>query len=208
MLLNLGYFPCIAQQEVEYGDNTQSEVSVFIERDNPIGNPSTFYVLNSNNSTDWEKDQLPCTNHGFSLFYNNEVHHYRGVDVYAGSIVTGGPTGPVIVSQNANVSYYSKVINLEQGFQVKPNGKFVAKIQPCESTFRPIKLDTNQKSYPRPKPMIEGIDSTHKPIALPFIYPDPSKGKFTVQLLPSIIETDNHSAIITIYDVMGNMIYS
>ena len=87
MLLNLGYFPCIAQQEVEYGDNTQSEVSVFIERDNPIGNPSTFYVLNSNNSTDWEKDQLPCTNHGFSLFYNNAFFRKSNIDTCHSSIV-------------------------------------------------------------------------------------------------------------------------
>jgi hypothetical protein len=46
---------CIAQNPIVAGFTNQSENSVFIDRSCPLCKPSTFIILNSNNSTDWHQ---------------------------------------------------------------------------------------------------------------------------------------------------------
>ncbi len=80
---------CLAQQTIVAGNTNQVEVSVFIERDNPTADPSTFYVLNSNNSYDWLQNFWPCkVTFGplfdIDLYYTYSTYHSRGVDAFAG----------------------------------------------------------------------------------------------------------------------------
>ncbi len=52
--------------------------------------------------------------------------------ITAGSSVTGGPTGPVVVDAGAHVQFFAdNAINLMPGFSVNPGGDFEATLQNC-----------------------------------------------------------------------------
>lgn len=64
----------------------------------------------------------------FTGLSRTDVHSF----ITAGSNVTAGPTGPVVVSSLSSVYFHAgSAINLEPGFSVDPGGQFTAIISDC-----------------------------------------------------------------------------
>lgn len=67
-------------------------------------------------------------NTSFAGYYQKDVEDF----ITAGANVTGGSSGPVLVSAGANVLFHAgNVINLEPGFSVASGGVFAAAISNC-----------------------------------------------------------------------------
>lgn len=97
--------------------------------------------------------------------------------ITAGSNVTSGTPGPVIVPYTSNVTFHAgEEINLEPGFIVEPGAEFHAVISDC------VYGEPKSMQY-RPEFSLSSMASWGKPAEeLVALFPNPTKGPFNVKL--------------------------
>lgn len=137
-------------------------------------------------------DHLYFQNQTFSGFEQKDATTF----ITAGSNVTNGTPGPVIVPYTSYVIFHAgEEINLEPGFAVSPGGRFEAVISDC--------VYGETKNAPQaPEFMIVDMASTGRPVEHTVtLYPNPTNGPFTV-MLPEGMERGN----ITVMDPTGKVV--
>lgn len=150
--------------------------------------------------------QAPDCCPDFEYIQNTTYTDYASVNVddfiIAGENVTAGPTGPVIVSNSADVRYRAgNNIDLQPGFSVSPGGLFAAKIEPCGASPK-TNIFNNRAYYESLRKEKEGKGGYNEDM-LSHIYvsPNPNNGLFDIMGL-----SEEHTSL-EILDMFGTIHY-
>lgn len=164
----------------------------------------TYVVGNGGGTQGWDIHNYTLNNCcPDNLYFQNQVisgTQKFGADkfIYAGSNVTSGTQGPVVISGGSSIKFIAgQNIFLSPGFSVAQGGTFEGFIDECY-TFKLMEIDDrryhmetfmNQKMYDQE--------------AFITIYPNPNQGNFTIQSN----RLKGQSGVVKIYDMLGNVLY-
>lgn len=120
-----------------------------------------------------------CPNHLYfqNYTFSGLVEEHASTFITAGSNVTSGAVGPVVVPSTSNVTFRAgEAINLEPGFMVEAGAVFNAVITDC------VYGGLKSMAY-RPEFQLSGMSGWGKPVEESIsLYPNPTTGRFTVRM--------------------------
>lgn len=164
--------------------------------------PAVPYPATQNSEVDCCPTDKYYQNHDFYSNSRTDVDNA----IIAGSNVTGGTTGPVIVHVNANVKFYAgNAINLEPGFSIESGGLFSAYIQPCGQTERMYSPRSLREQYENMRKNINEDSIAVRLYSKIKIAPNPNAGQFTITGLNTNDFREN--SVITITNMYGSIVY-
>jgi len=155
------------------------------------------------------KTPLPCCAFQPDLVVDNIT--LPGLSLFDYQVINKievAPSGIVTVAGNANVEMragYEIVIN--PGFSVIPGGYYLAEIVPCtrSSKIRPSNVYSEEIIFDKKNELGKPELSKGETVAEGFkisIYPNPTNGRFTVNL------DSDKNADLTVYNIQGLQVYS
>lgn len=165
--------------------------------------PAVPYPATQNTETDCCPTNKIYQNYDFYSNSRTDVDNA----ITAGSNVTGGTTGPVVVHSNANVKFYAgNTINLEPGFSVELGAQFLAYIQPCGQTERMYLPRSLREQYENMRNEAKSDSLSARLFTRIKIAPNPNSGIFTITGLNGSDSRESTKIVIT--NIYGSIVYT